>query len=477
MYKDDMIESGNNQKSRSCTDDRAKVQLIDGIYKEMLLEKKNSNGIFQSMKEGLSNFKNNIKYNIITGNTSVSFKKEKSIYIEGINFSDSNKIQNFIQNEFIYFSYRNSFDKIVSKDDSYTSDCGWGCMIRASQMILARAIIRLDNRNKDDGRLKTLLLFSDNFLSVHDIYENDDFSFFKLKKTKINQTEKSKKIMSIIDMDIINSDDVSEYYVKRIIPFFSIQSISRMGELIGKRPGNFFSDIDVIQMFSDIKSEFTTLENISIHRFQNNIIEKELIEKFFDLVDKNNININETENETYMFQNNKYKLKKHKDKNVSGIIFLSIRIGLSSISMEYVNPISSLFLMKNCIGFVGGENLSAFYYFGCNKDNELIFMDPHLNQVSNKGINDIKQNINSYLPYYIYKLSILKITPALTIGFVFNSVDDYQTMIYEIQEHSKYYQNYSLFKYYKESKFTENVSKSIIYTEVEDDFDMIDIEK
>lgn len=104
-------------------------------------------------------------------------------------------------------------------------------------------------------------------------------------------------------------------------------------------------------------------------------------------------------------------------------------------------------------------------------------MDPHLNQVSNKGINDIKQNINSYLPYYIYKLSILKITPALTIGFVFNSVDDYQTMIYEIQEHSKYYQNYSLFKYYKESKFTENVSKSIIYTEVEDDFDMIDIEK
>lgn len=156
-------------------------------------------------------------------------------------------------------------------------------------------------------------------------------------------------------MDIINSDDVSEYYVKRIIPFFSIQSISRMGELIGKRPGNFFSDIDVIQMFSDIKSEFTTLENISIHRFQNNIIEKELIEKFFDLVDKNNININETENETYMFQNNKYKLKKHKDKNVSGIIFLSIRIGLSSISMEYVNPISSLFLMKNCIGFVGGK--------------------------------------------------------------------------------------------------------------------------
>ena len=40
----------------------------------------------------------------------------------------------------IYFSYRSDFYPIEFKDELWTTDCGWGCMIRASQMMLSRAI-------------------------------------------------------------------------------------------------------------------------------------------------------------------------------------------------------------------------------------------------------------------------------------------------------------------------------------------------
>ena len=48
-------------------------------------------------------------------------------------------------NQLIYISYRNNYKpQINSKNKSiYNSDCGWGCMIRSSQMILARAIYKI----------------------------------------------------------------------------------------------------------------------------------------------------------------------------------------------------------------------------------------------------------------------------------------------------------------------------------------------
>ena len=41
---------------------------------------------------------------------------------------------------FIWFTYRQDFPSI--KDTQFTSDVGWGCMIRSGQMIMAQALVR-----------------------------------------------------------------------------------------------------------------------------------------------------------------------------------------------------------------------------------------------------------------------------------------------------------------------------------------------
>lgn len=44
--------------------------------------------------------------------------------------------------EFTWFTYRKQFPPLPFSDN-VTSDCGWGCMLRAAQMALARAIIHV----------------------------------------------------------------------------------------------------------------------------------------------------------------------------------------------------------------------------------------------------------------------------------------------------------------------------------------------
>ena len=49
---------------------------------------------------------------------------------------------NKIINTFLYMTYRTGFINMKTiKAGNYTSDCGWGCMVRCSQMILSKAFI------------------------------------------------------------------------------------------------------------------------------------------------------------------------------------------------------------------------------------------------------------------------------------------------------------------------------------------------
>eukprot|EP01125_Pyxidicula_operculata_P015413 TRINITY_DN5230_c0_g1_i2.p1 TRINITY_DN5230_c0_g1~~TRINITY_DN5230_c0_g1_i2.p1 ORF type:complete len:169 (-),score=15.59 TRINITY_DN5230_c0_g1_i2:93-566(-) len=52
--------------------------------------------------------------------------------------SHSERFNERIQREFLWFTYRRDFPEI--KEYNSTSDAGWGCMIRSSQMLLARVM-------------------------------------------------------------------------------------------------------------------------------------------------------------------------------------------------------------------------------------------------------------------------------------------------------------------------------------------------
>ena len=104
--------------------------------------------IWEAIKQQLSNVKNHIvfNFNIFSGNNNLDLNdknipQEIQIFSEKFSKQDE-KLINILQN-IPWFSYRKNFNQIKNKESIYTSDAGWGCMIRASQMILAQGIYKI----------------------------------------------------------------------------------------------------------------------------------------------------------------------------------------------------------------------------------------------------------------------------------------------------------------------------------------------
>jgi hypothetical protein len=211
------ISTLSSKKSKT-TEDQIKEQknLLFNLYQELNFGNANNNNKTvvknkQNDKENLSKTciafgrGNNNKYNIVKimsvlksvkmNSWKDNFKSlMSSIYYNGYAISKKfdkdnpdiplyifdNKIESvvipeirFLLKTFLYFSYRSGLINLNSiGGGDFTSDCGWGCMLRCCQMMLSKGIIKrkmndyLKNKNSsinfktlENSRKETLYLF------------------------------------------------------------------------------------------------------------------------------------------------------------------------------------------------------------------------------------------------------------------------------------------------------------------------------
>lgn len=505
-------------KSSMCLDSEPSSKLNqEFIFKSIGLlstDKQGDKGLIKSVVDSLANIKNTIKFNLVSSNKQANFVKDEYVLVAGIKFQTSlnqlnctdkekdNTVNDYILKNFVYLSYRSGFNELKTLNNSlsgYSTDCGWGCMIRSAQMILAKAILTTKLSNsllKKNAisenliqicRIETILLFSDNFLGSTDVYENSDFDFYKVKK---NVKRRSTRISSLIQADFIEPEEIDEYITNKMSPPFSIQLISLLGELYGKGAGKTFSDINCIQIFEELNAEMKPIPNLDIMWTENIISEKEIVERFLQKEEDP-----QEGEEYYIFDGESYRLKqiemprmnsctssfssnnpRFRDItcNVSGVLFISIRLGLSAITSEYFDSILKTFSFHGSLGIIGGENNKGFYYIGANSNNELLFLDPHFNQKCFFTREEmISQCLSTYLPSYVYKINISKISPAFTIGFIFNKTKDLITLIDNLRQLSD--QSSPILKVVKSKK--DVVRKTLKSTEVDDNYDLIDYQE
>ena len=156
------INNPNNPKGKNLLDD---FEISDGIYDDLNninLEPKWNNDIVlkeieldllniisistptkKSKKEYMKSLMSTIVYNGVTFKDKLNESTNKSIIIYD-SLMDKFNI-NSIKNMFIYMLYRNGLINtkfLPGYKNDYTSDCGWGCMVRCCQMMLSRAFIQ-----------------------------------------------------------------------------------------------------------------------------------------------------------------------------------------------------------------------------------------------------------------------------------------------------------------------------------------------
>jgi cysteine protease ATG4 len=399
-----------------------------------------------------------MKFNIINFNDSIHSSGKITLFSKEYNLKDKNNLRNFNNKLYnlLYFSYRTNFYQIQSlnSNNCYNSDCGWGCMLRSGQMLLARGIYKylknlnpINKNRKYEILVDTLCLFLDN-----PFYFNNNFPvMLNTFKEFIIKFKKFK-----------NSEFY--YFIKGIFAPFSIKSICNIGKLSNKFAGEWFSDVSMSFIFEKIVNNYKIFKNenensLKFFSFHNSIDLNEILEKCFLKLDyyNSNININNKENKILNYNNNSYLFKN------SGIIFVSCRLGLYEIEKIYYESLFFLFQSKNFLGFIGGKPNRAFYCIGIDQENNLIYLDPHFTQESiNSCFYNIPKYHESYFKKNIYRIKISQIQPALTIGFIFRNVLEFNALINFLEVNNSFENKFYVYSFKNKNQVQdENLNKQI----------------
>ena len=461
----------------------------------------NEISIWEAIKQQISNMKNHIvfNFNIFSTKNNLNLKDEKlpqEIQIFDQKFSKQDEhLINLLKN-IPWFSYRKNFTKIKDNDKIYTSDAGWGCMIRSSQMILAQGIYKIfsmKNLNNffnefitffydDKIPLKLLVKTNTNNIKNKDIKNNEN----KINKIKEKKEEKTYNDFLIIDITRetrISFIDVTKEMIQEfeklskeendnnncyVTPPFSLRNIIKTHNIInpkGKKVGEWFSNYDTIKTIAKINKHMIEQHDcdFKIINFENETIYiEDLIKECFEEVETQgfeyiskrtfdkNAKVNDTilneeiinknlKSDVYIFSKRRYVLKQ------KFIIFISVRHGLHSLNEDLHKEVLKFFDIKTNIGLIGGKNSRAFYFIGkCG--NNLIFLDPHYVQqtipLNELGTNKIEE---SYRPNDIYYMDISELSPSFSIGFAIKDMKDFKLFMEKMMS-DDYYIDQSIYK-------------------------------
>ena len=384
--------------------DQIKINLWEIIPINYSIKKNNKKGV-------IKNLVSTIVYNGINLNDKFNETTNKPIIIfDKIQNNKDNKLFKKIQKNFIYMSYRTGLVNtkfLPGGKNDYTSDCGWGCMLRCCQMMLSRGFIKKKiyelkelNNNTDKQPInlvnikkELIFLFYDKFIELQNIPNNEQIAEIYVKLLK------------------------EKYEVAEMIAPYSIYVLT----LLGNCPNVFTSDYKMISCFIKINK---TLFNdfIKMIHFKEGFVNKnKLFQTFCNKIENEE---KEIPKENYIeYKSDKYIFNK------GGIIFISLRLGLHKVESNYIEMIPKLFNnLHNNIGFVSGKKKRAFYFIGMNGD-KLIFADPHLNQ----NLEEDENNFPTYSVNELYLTDIKELSSELTVGIGIFCKEDLELFLLDLE--------------------------------------------
>ena len=485
-YDKDNLENSSNSKDKR-----------NSIMSQMSAcgadDNNNTLSFWETVKLKFNDIKNHIlfNYNIFSSpNNLINISQSLSTQIQifDIKYSKQEDLLNRLKN-IPWFSYRENFEQIKDEQNIYTSDAGWGCMLRASQMILAQGLCRLNNINDlFDFINKFFAFFYDNKIPIKYMCkpkkpENKEDKK-KEKENKENENEKNIfNSFEIIDKDsdllnisfihltsemVEGLENMSERNSDKefIIPPYSIRNFIRVQKHInknGKQVGEWFSNYDTIRLITTINKKMDSNKDcdFKVINFNEGVIRineiiKECFEEYkdeiikeqendFDILSLSNIEFSDIvndnlESDKYIFNEKKYILK------TKFIFFVSVRHGLYTLEEDYDTEVLKVFDIENNIGIIGGKNTRAFYFIGkCG--NNIIFLDPHYVQET-LSIKKIGTDVihETYIPNDIFYMDVNELSPSFTIGFAVKDMKSFKQLIKKFKEYNYFIDNETCYK-------------------------------
>eukprot|EP01137_Pigoraptor_chileana_P028981 Opistho-2@13561 len=216
----------------------------------------------------------------------------------------------------IWLSYRKNFSPI--SDSSLTTDCGWGCMIRAGQMLLAQclslSILGRDWRLTPGNTVATDASYQ-NYLQIvrwfnDEAGEGSPFSIHNVLETAVN--------------------------------------------VCGKKPGDWFGPCTVTGVLSRLLND-NAMRTPGLGQLRSFVALDHTI---------------------YRSSVREFCVDRLTSEWMPLVLFVPLRLGSHSFNKKYLPALKALLTIPQCAGLIGGCGSSGLYFLGFQGD-ALIYMDPH----------------------------------------------------------------------------------------------------
>ncbi|XP_077500758.1 autophagy-related 4b [Amblyomma americanum] len=273
----------------------------------------------------------------------------------------------------LWFTYRREFPAIPGTD--ITSDCGWGCMLRSSQMMLAQAILT-------------------HFLGRSWRYR------------KGRQSEASDFMhRTVVRWFGDRTADASP---------FSLHKLVQMGHESGKQAGDWYGPSSAAYILKEALEGACKLDrmlsDLRIYVAQDCTI--------------------------YLDDVRTLCRGGYKSNGAPGwrslIILVPVRLGGETLNATYIPCVKGMLSHPNCIGVIGGRPRHSLYFLGWQGE-KVIYLDPHyVQEAVDVGTQDFP--LESFHCAWPRKMSFFKMDPSCTMGFYCKTEEEFEKFVKDVKQ-------------------------------------------
>uniref|UniRef100_A0A8C6PF21 Cysteine protease n=1 Tax=Nothobranchius furzeri TaxID=105023 RepID=A0A8C6PF21_NOTFU len=357
---------------------------------------------------------NNVKYGW-TVKTKTSFNKVSPVTILGHSYllSSEDEVERF-RGAFvsrIWLTYRREFPQL--EGSTWTTDCGWGCMLRSGQMLLAQ------------GLMVHLLPRDWVWPDAHQLTDVD-FEVFRPRSPvraggfpipsfgsprgsgtpeKPQTSGQAPKCSQKSRPESAVEQQVEATHYKLLSWFgdqpptpFGVHQLVEIGKGSGKKAGDWYGPSVVAHILRKAVAKASLSQNLAVYVAQDCTVYKEDVVRLCDPSQSQNPGDPSCQ---------PWK---------SVIILVPVRLGGEALNPSYIECVKNILKLDCCIGIIGGKPKHSLYFIGF-QDEQLLYLDPHLS-VNNRSFHCSSPK----------KMPFNRMDPSCTIGFYAKSKKEFESL-------------------------------------------------
>lgn len=328
----------------------------------------------------------------------------------------------------VWLTYREEFPPLPGS--TLTSDCGWGCMLRAGQMMLAQALsLHLLGRDWTWSEALTLQPLDTETWTTSAAKRLVASLEASLQPGSSQLKSRAKSPAQAFGSAEEADAHLKEMYHRTLVSWFGdspssqlgLHRLVQLGLALGKQAGDWYGPAIVAHILKKAVEEAIDpiLAGITAYVSQDCTVYSA------DVMDSHRAPGAEQDSPP----NNEPSAADPPDSRAV-VILIPVRLGGEKTNPDYINFVKNILSLDYCLGIIGGKPKQACYIVGF-QDDSLIYMDPHYCQ-SFVDVSSSDFPLQSFHCPSPKKMSFSKMDPSCTIGFYSRSVKDFERISQEL---------------------------------------------